>query len=151
MSNTVKKLLSALLAAVLATVISFAAKAVVPVAPTVLQPILTALLVAAAHYVDAMGSTAAVVASVAKKAGPVALAVLIAIGFAHALTACSTAQLDADLHKVEVCAEDARVDACVVAVGEGAPEPATALACVQLCLSDPGAKSFALAKPVSAQ
>lgn len=87
MSDNTKKLLSALLAAVAATVISFLTSKVVPNAPAVLQPTLTAALVAAAHYVDAWGSAEAAARKAAKLAGP-ALLLLFAVGFAHSVSAC---------------------------------------------------------------
>ena len=133
MPNTTKKLLSALLAAVAATLVSFATQKLVPVAPATLQPILLAVLVGIAHYIDAW-----------QQAAKVAGGALILLGLglaAHSLTACSSAQLNADLHKVEVCAADPRVDACVVAAAGGTEN---ALACVQLCLAEPNAKTFRL-------
>lgn len=97
MSNITKKLLSALLAALAATAISFIAKSVVPLTPATLQPILTAVLVAVAHYVDAWQGAA----DAAKKIGPVVL-VLLGIGFAANAQGC--ALFESKLPDVEKCA-----------------------------------------------
>lgn len=97
MSNTTKKLLSALLAAVLATVISFVAKSVVPLTPAALQPILTAVLVAVAHYIDAWQGAADAV----KKAGP---ALLMLLGVSFALNSQGCAFFDSKVPALEKCA-----------------------------------------------
>lgn len=97
MSDTIKKLLSALVAALIATAISFAAKSFVPLAPAAMQPVLTAVLVAIAHYVDAWQGAATAL----KKAGPVA-ALLLGLCFAHNLNACSL--FSAKAPSLEQCA-----------------------------------------------